>query len=93
MNAPLQVTNVRIFPNTNPKVDDKLKAYVCITLNDGFTVRDLKIIQGKDRCFVAMPSKRHPTTGEFLDVAHPVDPKHRDLIEEKILAVWDTLAT
>ena len=50
----MEVTEVKVYPVS----EDKLKAYVTITLDNSFVVRDLKIIQGKSGFFVAMPSKK-----------------------------------
>ena len=50
----MEVTEVRVFPVN----EEKLKAYVTITFDDCFVVRDLKIINGNNGLFVAMPSKK-----------------------------------
>ena len=50
----MQVTEVRVFPVN----EEKLKAYVTITFDDSFVVRDLKVIKGNNGLFVAMPSKK-----------------------------------
>ena len=50
----MEVTEVRVFPVN----EEKLKAYVTITFDDCFVVRDLKVINGNDGLFVAMPSKK-----------------------------------
>ena len=52
----MNITEVRVFLKESP--DKKLKAYVTITFDDCFVVRDLKIIEGTKGLFVAMPSKR-----------------------------------
>ena len=54
--ALVKITEVRIFLKESP--DKKLKAYVTITFDDSFVVRDLKIIEGNKGLFVAMPSKK-----------------------------------
>ena len=50
----MKITEVKVFPVN----EDRLKAYVTITLEDCFVVRDLKIIKGNNGLFVAMPSKK-----------------------------------
>ena len=64
----MQVTEVNVFPVN----EEKLKAYVTITFDNCFVVRDLKIINGKDGLFVAMPSKKRKD-GTFKDTAHPLN--------------------
>ena len=64
----MEVTEVRIRKVTD---DDKMKAIVSITLDNEFVVHDIKIINGTNGEFVAMPSKRLGS-GEYRDVAHPL---------------------
>lgn len=79
----MEITDVRVFPVE----EDKLKAYVTITLDGCFAIRDLKIIDGKDGLFVAMPSKKRKD-GTFRDIAHPVNNEMREHIESKILGEY-----
>ena len=67
--------------------DAKLKAFASITLEDCFVVRGLKIIEGKDGTFVAMPSRRRKD-GEYQDIAHPITAEFRDEMERTILAEY-----
>ena len=74
------ITSIRVFPVHEPK----LKAYVTITLDDCFVIRDLKVIEGADGLFVAMPSKRRKD-GTFQDIAHPLNVEMRTYMERLIL--------
>jgi stage V sporulation protein G len=76
----MQVTQVKIFPVN----EDKLKAFVSIVFDHCFMVNDIKVIQGKDGLFLSMPSRRKKS-GEFKDVAHPLNNETRRLIEEQVL--------
>ncbi|MCL4428601.1 MAG: septation regulator SpoVG [Deltaproteobacteria bacterium] len=80
----MQVTEVNVFPVD----EEKLKAYVTITFDNCFVVRDLKIINGKDGLFVAMPSKKRKD-GTFKDTAHPLNNETRDMIESAVLAAYE----
>lgn len=80
----MQVTEVRVFPVN----EEKLKAYVTITFDDSFVVRDLKIIKGSNGLFVAMPSKKRKD-GTFKDTAHPLNNETRQMIETKVLAEYE----
>ncbi len=62
----------------------RMKAIASITFNDAFVVRDIRVIQGNDGYFLAMPSRKL-SNGEFRDVAHPVNPKMREKITEEVL--------
>lgn len=80
----MQVTEVNVFPVD----EEKLKAYVTITFDSCFVVRDLKIINGKEGLFVAMPSKKRKD-GTFKDTAHPLNNETRDMIETVVLSAYE----
>jgi len=80
----MEVTEVRIFPMQ----EEKLKAYVTITFDDCFVVRDLKVIKGNNGLFVAMPSKKRKD-GTYRDTAHPLDNQTRQMIESKVLEEYN----
>jgi stage V sporulation protein G len=79
----MEVTEVRIFPMQ----EERLKAYATITFGRCFVVRDLKVINGKNGLFVAMPSKKRKD-GTYRDTAHPLDNQTRQMIESKVLAEY-----
>jgi stage V sporulation protein G len=79
----MEITEVRVFPVD----EDKLKAFVTITLDGCFVVRDLKVIQGNGGLFVAMPAKRR-RDGSFKDIAHPLNAQTRQWMERVILAEY-----
>jgi stage V sporulation protein G len=76
----MEITDVRVFPVE----EDKLKAYVTLTFDNCFVIRDMKIIQGASGYFVSMPSKKMKD-GTYKDVAHPIEQKTRAMIESRIL--------
>ncbi len=77
----MEITDIRIRRLGN---DGKLKAYVTITFDDCFVVHNVKIIEGKNGAFIAMPSRK-TKTGEYKDVAHPINSSFRGLLQSKIL--------
>jgi stage V sporulation protein G len=79
----MEITEVRVFPVN----EDKLKAYATITFDQCFVVRDLKVIQGNNGLFVAMPSKKRKD-GTFKDTAHPLNTDTREMIESRVLAEY-----
>jgi len=79
----VEVTEVKVFPVE----EDKLKAYVTITLDDCFVVRDIKVIRGTSGLFVSMPSKKR-RDGTYKDVAHPLNSETRRMLEERIIAAY-----
>ncbi|MBK9516009.1 MAG: septation regulator SpoVG [Anaeromyxobacter sp.] len=80
----MEITEVRVFPVN----EEKLRAYVTVTLDDCFVVRDLKVIHGTAGLFVAMPAKRRKD-GTFKDIAHPLNAETRERFERAILAAYD----
>ncbi len=80
----MEITKIRIFPVR----DNRLLAYVSITFDDCFVVRDLKIIEGDKGLFVAMPARRR-RDGTYRDIAHPLNTETREAMEKKILAAYD----
>ena len=80
----MEITEVRVFPVN----EEKLKAYVTITLDGCFVVRDLKVIHGNTGLFVAMPAKRRKD-GTFKDIAHPLNTDTREWMEKAILEEYE----
>lgn len=76
----MEITDVKIFPVE----EDRLRAYVTITLDECFVVRDLKVISGVGGLFVAMPAKKRKD-GTYKDIAHPLNADMRDRLELRIL--------
>lgn len=80
----IEITEVRI----SLRNDDKLKAFVSITLNDSFVIRGLKIIHGNSGLFVAMPSRKRPD-GQHQDLAHPINDTTRKYLTERVMAEFE----
>ena len=80
----MKISEVKIFPVN----EDRLKAYVTITIEGCFVVRDLKIIQGPQGLFIAMPSKKRKD-GQFRDIAHPLNQATRQHIEDMVFEAYE----
>ena len=80
----MEITDIRI---RKVPADGKLKAYVTVTFDDCFVVHNVKIIEGKNGAFIAMPSRK-TKTGEYKDVAHPMNSSFRERLQERILAEY-----
>jgi stage V sporulation protein G len=81
----MKVTDVRIRKITQ---DTKMKAIVSVTLNDQFVIHDIRIIDGPNGLFVAMPSRRIPGGG-FRDIAHPISSEARKHLHQKVLEAYE----
>src|SRR5437762_5857196 len=80
----MKITEVKVFPVN----EERLKAYVTITIEGVFVVRDLKIIKGNEGLFVAMPSKKRKD-GQFKDIAHPLNQETRNEIEHSVFDAYE----
>ena len=80
----MEVTDVRL---RRVQTSGRMMAIASITFNDQFVVHDIRVIDGNEGLFVAMPSKRTPD-GEFRDVAHPINASTRTKIQDAVLAAY-----
>jgi len=80
----IEITEVRV----SLRNDDKLRAFVSITLNDSFVIRGLKVIKGNSGLFVAMPSRKRPD-GQHQDLAHPINDVTRKYLTERVMAEYE----
>ena len=81
----MQITDVRI---RKIATDGKMKAIVSVTFDNEFVVHDIKVIEGQNGLFIAMPSRKTPD-GEFKDIAHPINTETREQIQKAILDEYE----
>ena len=81
----MQITEVRI---RMIDTESKMRAVASVTFDGCFVVHDIKIIDGQEGPFVAMPSRKIGD-GEFRDVAHPIQQFMRDMIREAVFKAYD----
>lgn len=81
----MQVTDVRIRKITN---EGKMKAIVSVTFDNEFVVHDIKIIEGQNGFFIAMPSRKM-ADGDFKDIAHPINSETRSKIQKAIFKEYE----
>jgi stage V sporulation protein G len=86
----MKITDVRVRIAQN-EADVKLRAYVDITLEECFVIHGLKVIEGKNGKFVAMPSRKMPN-GEYKDIAHPIVTDVRNEITNLVLERYEAVA-
>ncbi|MGI5958220.1 MAG: septation regulator SpoVG [Massiliimalia sp.] len=80
----MNITDIRIRKLMN---EGRLRAVVSITLDNMIAIHDIKVIEGPNRLFVAMPSRREEN-GTFRDVVHPISASGRTYLEEAILDAY-----
>ena len=67
--------------------EGRLRSVISITIDNQFAVHDIKVVQGDERLFVAMPSRKDES-GVFRDIVHPITPESRQAIEGQILDAY-----
>ena len=84
------ITDVRI---RKVNAEGKMKAIVSVTFDEEFVVHDIKVIEGQNGLFIAMPSRKM-ADGEFRDIAHPINATTRAKIQEAVFEEYEkSLAT
>ena len=81
----MEITDIKIRRLTD---SPKMKAIVSVTFDDEFVIHDIKIIEGQDKKFLAMPSRKLPN-GAYSDIVHPTKSSLRSKIEEAVLTEYE----
>lgn len=81
----MTITDIRIRKLIN---DGRLRAVISVTIDDMIAIHDIKVIEGPNRLFVAMPSRREEN-GTFRDVVHPISAQAREYLETSILEAYE----
>ncbi|MBQ9018799.1 MAG: septation regulator SpoVG [Bacilli bacterium] len=82
----MKITSVNV--RKIEKEGSRMKGIASILLDDSFAVHDIRIIEGDNGLFIAMPSRK-TATGGYRDIAHPINPEVRAMFEEAILKAYD----
>lgn len=80
----MNITDIKIRKTIT---EGRLRAIVSITIDETLAVHDIKIVQGDERLFVAMTSRRDEN-GVFRDIVHPISPDARHMLEDEILDAY-----
>jgi len=82
----LKITSVTV--RKIEKENSRMKGIASVLLDDSFAVHDIRIIEGDNGLFIAMPSRKTPTGG-YRDIAHPINPEVRKMFEDAILEEYN----
>ncbi|MCP3764498.1 septation regulator SpoVG [Domibacillus sp. A3M-37] len=77
----MEITDIRL---RRVQTEGRMRAIASITFDGEFVIHDIRVIDGNNGLFVAMPSKRTPE-GEFRDIAHPINSGTRGKIQDTVL--------
>ena len=80
----------KVVLRNKEKEDSRMKAIATITLDESFVVTGIRVIQGDDKMFIAMPSRKI-SEGVYDDIAHPVNQETRKMFEDAIFKAYDEM--
>ncbi len=81
----MKITSVNV--RKVEKEDSRMKGIASVLLDDCFAVHDIRIIEGDNGLFIAMPSRK-TATGGYRDIVHPINPETRKVFEDEILEAY-----
>ena len=82
----MEITNVRV--RVVEKENSKMRGFASVTIDNQFVVHDIRILEGDNGLFLAMPSKQ-TGVGEYRDIAHPINPEARQMFTDAILKEYE----
>ena len=81
----MDITDIRVRRMT---AEGKMKAVVSVTFDNALVIHDIKVIEGQEKLFIAMPSRKTPE-GVFKDIAHPINAEMREVLQSAILRKYE----
>lgn len=82
----MEITNVRV--RVVEKENSKMRGFASVTIDNQFVVHDIRILEGDNGLFLAMPSKQ-TGVGEYRDIAHPINQEARQMFTDTILKEYE----
>jgi len=81
----MKITSVTV--RKEEKENSRMRGKASVTIDDCFVIHDIRIIEGENGLFIAMPS-RQKANGEYRDVAHPINAETRKMFEDSVLEAY-----
>lgn len=82
----MKITSVNV--RKIEKEGSRMKGIASVLIDDSFAVHDIRIIEGDNGLFIAMPSRK-TAAGSYRDIAHPINPEVRAMFEEAIIEAYN----
>ncbi len=82
----MKITSVNV--RKIEKEGSRMKGIASVLLDDCFAIHDIRIIEGDNGLFIAMPSRK-TATGEYKDIAHPINSDARKMFEDAIIEAYN----
>ena len=80
----------KVVLRNKEKEDSRMKAIATVTLDEAFVITGIRLIQGDDKMFIAMPSRKVSEV-VYDDIAHPVNQETRQMFEDAIFKAYDEM--
>lgn len=84
----MEITSVNI--RKVEKENSRMKGIASVLIDDEFVVHDIRIIEGQNGLFIAMPSRK-TATGDYRDIAHPISQETRSAFEKAIFEAYENI--
>ena len=82
----MEITSVKI--RKVEKENSRMKGIASVVVDNAIAIHDIRIIEGDNNLFIAMPSRKTPA-GEYKDIVHPINQEVRTMFEKEILDAYD----
>lgn len=82
----MEITKVRI--RKIEREGSRMKGIATVTVDDAIAIHDIRIIEGDNGLFIAMPSRKN-AIGEYRDTAHPINKEVRAMFEKAIFDAYE----
>ena len=82
----MKITSVNV--RKIEKEGSRMKGIASVLLDDSFAVHDIRVIEGDNGLFIAMPSRK-TSAGGYRDIAHPINPEVRAMVEDAIIDAYN----
>lgn len=80
----------KVVLKNKEKEDSRMKAIATVTLDEAFVITGIRLIQGDDKMFIAMPSRK-VSEGVYDDIAHPVNQETRQMFEDAVFKAYEVM--
>lgn len=82
----MEITSVKI--RKVEKENSRMKGIASVVVDNAIAIHDIRIIEGDNNLFIAMPSRKTPA-GEYKDIVHPINQEVRTMFEKEILDAYE----
>ena len=82
----MEITSVKI--RKFEREGSRMKGFASVVVDNAIAIHGIRIIEGDNGLFIAMPSRKTPT-GEYKDTVHPINQEVRTMFEKEILDAYD----